>query len=270
MDIFEKLKAPFRVAELQWRPGLVDKANNRAQALPYIDARSVQDRLDEVVGPGNWTIKYSDVLSAGRLIAVRGHLSLRIDGEWITKEDASNFDAGNEFGVKAAHSEALKRAAVQWGIGRYLYAYRPVMVPLNEHGQLAKIPQLPKEFLCEEDLKALAAADNEQSEEDALNEPAPSEPTQQAEVPAEVMQEKSEPSVDAQTQDSPDIAFPAELSAEEAQSVKDFAQRMPGYPRSRLEAYLASDTARQRFSPPALAYLKKVLEKTKPQEAVTA
>jgi len=266
MEIFEKLKAPFRQHEIQWRAGLVDKANKRAQALPYIDARCVQDRLDQVLGPQNWKLEYSDVLSGGRLVAVRCKLSIRVDGEWIDKEDASNFDPSNDLAVKGSHSEALKRAAVQWGIGRYLYGYRAPMVPVDEQGHLINVPRLPDEMLPEEDRQAdakakpeAAAVEQERVEAQASAVPVTTQPS------AKPAAQEPEPPEGAN-----EPVFPTDLSEEEAQSVKDFARRMPGYPRGRLEAYLNSEGARQRFSAPALAYLKKVLDVAHLQEEATA
>ena len=46
-------------------------------------------------------------------------ISIRIGGEWITKYDgASETDIE---AVKGGFSDSMKRAAVQWGMGRYLY-----------------------------------------------------------------------------------------------------------------------------------------------------
>ena len=46
-------------------------------------------------------------------------LSINIDGTWITKSDGA--DDSNIEGAKGGISDALKRAAVLFGIGRYLY-----------------------------------------------------------------------------------------------------------------------------------------------------
>jgi hypothetical protein len=87
--------------------------------LPYIDARCVQDRLDAVVGAANWQDDY-EFLPDGSVLC---RLSLRLGGEWIVKADvggpSEQPDEGDRH--KAAVSDALKRAAVKWGIGRYLY-----------------------------------------------------------------------------------------------------------------------------------------------------
>lgn len=116
-DIAAELSAPFHPSELSWKPGAV--SGNRALALPYVTARAVMDRLDEVLGVANWKDDY-DILPDGCAVC---RLSLRIDGEWITKQDvggpSEQTDAGDR--RKAAFSDALKRTAVKFGIGRYLY-----------------------------------------------------------------------------------------------------------------------------------------------------
>jgi len=86
--------------------------------LSYVDARYVQDVLDDVVGPANWQSVFQNVEGAGGE-GVRAGIGINVNGEWVWK-----FDAGvpsNIEPVKGAHSDAFKRAAVQWGIARDLY-----------------------------------------------------------------------------------------------------------------------------------------------------
>lgn len=138
--IAQRLAEPFDPEEVRFRAGKV--SGNRALALAYIDARLVMDRLDEVVGIGNWQDSYS-VLPSGE---VQCQLSVRIDGEWITKEDVGGQseqpDEGDRF--KAAFSDALKRAAVKFGVGRYLYGLGLSWVDFDPNKrQLASKPKLP-------------------------------------------------------------------------------------------------------------------------------
>jgi hypothetical protein len=46
------LAAPFDPREVRFKPGVV--SGNRALALAYVDARVIQDRLDEVLGVMGW------------------------------------------------------------------------------------------------------------------------------------------------------------------------------------------------------------------------
>lgn len=120
------LRAEFPRAAVSWRAQSVstkDPNNPKAMALAYIDARDVMERLDAVCGPANWSDAYHET-AKGRLLCT---LSLRVDGEWIAKSDGSG-DSDIE-GEKGAISGALKRAAVRWGIGRYLYDMPSPWVP---------------------------------------------------------------------------------------------------------------------------------------------
>jgi hypothetical protein len=109
------LAAPFPADAIHWRAQTLKADGTSAMALAYIDARHVMRRLDEVCGPENWQDSYTETVK-GRLICT---LQIRIGGEWISKSDGAG-DTDVE-GDKGAISDALKRAAVKWGIGRYLY-----------------------------------------------------------------------------------------------------------------------------------------------------
>jgi len=116
---FSELAAPFEASELEWLPKVVRKATQGeghvSLALCYVTARAIMDRLDAVVGPANWRDEFVTGPSGGVLCG----LAIRVDGEWVTKYDGSeNTDVEP---VKGGLSGAFKRAAVKWGIGRYLY-----------------------------------------------------------------------------------------------------------------------------------------------------
>ncbi len=115
--IMDALSAPFERTEVKYKPGVV--SGNRALALHYVDARVIQDRLDHVLGVAGWQDEY-EVLADGSVVC---RLRLRLGGEWITKMDVGGPSEQPDEGDrrKAAFSDALKRAAVKFGIGRYLY-----------------------------------------------------------------------------------------------------------------------------------------------------
>lgn len=115
-ELFRQLSAPFTREELLLRVLQKSKVGDKALPAVYIDARRVMQRLDDVMGPENWKVDYIAGASGGVLC----RLQLRINGEWISKADgAANTDVE---AVKGGMSKALVRAAVCWGIGRYLYA----------------------------------------------------------------------------------------------------------------------------------------------------
>jgi hypothetical protein len=117
-EIGEALREPFPLSSLGWKPQSVK--GNRALAVAYIDARDVMQRLDDVVGVENWQDDYT-VLGDGQVMC---KLSVRINGQWVAKCDVGGESEQPDKGdrEKDAFSDALKRAAVKFGIGRYLYA----------------------------------------------------------------------------------------------------------------------------------------------------
>jgi hypothetical protein len=134
------LAAPFDPSEVKFKPAVV--SGSRALALPYVDARVIQDRLDEVLGVCGWQDEY-DVLPDGSVVC---KLRCKIDGEWVTKTDVGGPSEQPDEGDrrKAAFSDALKRAAVKFGIGRYLYRLPSQWVDYDpQKRQFVKKPALP-------------------------------------------------------------------------------------------------------------------------------
>jgi hypothetical protein len=117
ISISQALAAPFPTTIVKYKPLTVK--NNRALALAYIDCRAVQDRLDEVVGVAGWMDDYQ-ILDDGSVVC---HLKVWLGDQWISKSDVGSPSEQPDGGdrLKAAFSDALKRAAVKFGIGRYLY-----------------------------------------------------------------------------------------------------------------------------------------------------
>ncbi|HSH44623.1 MAG TPA: Rad52/Rad22 family DNA repair protein [Longimicrobiales bacterium] len=127
-----ELAAPFGPGDLEWRVQQAGEKNGRVWALivPYVTNRAIQDRLDEVVGPANW----KNTFDAGPGGGILCGLSVKVDGEWVTKWDgAENTDIE---AVKGGLSGAMKRAAVQWGIGRYLYRLPESWANVHDQGVL--------------------------------------------------------------------------------------------------------------------------------------
>lgn len=112
------LKKPFAPDEVEWRLQQSGKSSGGkvyALALCYVTNRAIMDRLDAVCGAENWRNEYTPAPMGGVMCG----LSIKVGTEWITKWDgADNTDIE---GTKGGLSGAMKRAAVQWGIGRYLY-----------------------------------------------------------------------------------------------------------------------------------------------------
>lgn len=127
---FEALAAPFPADEIEWRVGNRSKAGDKATLLCYLTSRAVQSRLDEVVGPARWRDAYTPLFEGGKIIGFLCELALQVEpGVWVAKVDAA--DVTDVEATKGGISSALKRAAVKWGVGRYLYGvdtrYYPIV-----------------------------------------------------------------------------------------------------------------------------------------------
>ena len=139
-EVLSALAAPFDPQEIKWRVGAV--AGNRAMALAYVDARVVQDRLDDVLGVDGWQDDYA-VLNDS---SVTCKLSCRIGGQWIVKMDVGSVSEQPDDGdkMKAAFSDACKRAAVKFGVGRFLYRLPSQWVDYDpQKRQFVRKPVLP-------------------------------------------------------------------------------------------------------------------------------
>jgi hypothetical protein len=126
-ELFDELCRPFAAEEIDWRIGSVNKEKTKGMALAYMDARAVMDRLDGVCGPDGWQCNYTPGVN-GSIICNIGVRMLA--GEWIWKADGAG--ATDVEGEKGMLSDALKRAAVRWGVGRYLYEMKSPWVELKD------------------------------------------------------------------------------------------------------------------------------------------
>lgn len=134
MNVFEQLKRPFPVSKIRWRIGRANKQKTSATALAYIDARDVMHRLDTVVGPQNWQCRYP-LSDSGLLIC---EIGIAIESQWVWKANGAG-DTQVE-AEKGKASDAFKRAAVLWGIGRYLYEFPEMWVPVENINGYLRLP----------------------------------------------------------------------------------------------------------------------------------
>jgi hypothetical protein len=130
--IERELAEPFDPADVDFRQQGKALPNTNVQLLAYIDARTVQDRLDAVLGIEHWTYDWTPIGidSKGEIVSVKATLTIH----GISKSDVGS--ASNIEGDKGAVSGGLKRAAVQWGIGRYLYDLPTSWQKADEHGRI--------------------------------------------------------------------------------------------------------------------------------------
>ena len=108
-EILTELKKPFDPKLVHTRPG------GGGKILSYLDARDVMRRLDQVCGV-HWQCRYP----------FEGCCEIGINIPDATGKDAwvwrsNGAGATNIEGEKGQYSDSFKRAAVMWGVGRYLY-----------------------------------------------------------------------------------------------------------------------------------------------------
>lgn len=119
-ELMKKLAEPFPEEDIEWRIGRSGKkqdGNVWATALAYVTNRAIQNRLDEVFGMFGWKNEYREWKKDSQLCRISVWDEEK--KEWIHKEDGAD-DTSFE-STKGGLSDSMKRAAVHWGIGRYLY-----------------------------------------------------------------------------------------------------------------------------------------------------
>lgn len=127
---FKALSAHFPGAQVSWRVGTLTQDKSSGLALAYLDARDVMDRLDTVCGPDGWQAAYPH---AGQKTVCSIGIWCGPDRGWVYKANgAGDSDIEAE---KGALSDAFKRAAVLWGIGRYLYDVPTIWAKVKAQGR---------------------------------------------------------------------------------------------------------------------------------------
>lgn len=119
-ELMKKLAEPFAPGDIEWRIGRDGKKADGAiwaTALAYVTNRAIQNRLDEVFGMFGWKNEYREWKKDSQLCRISVWDEEK--KEWIHKEDGA--DDTNFESTKGGLSDSMKRAAVHWGIGRYLY-----------------------------------------------------------------------------------------------------------------------------------------------------
>lgn len=125
---FAILTAPINANEVEWRIQFGGKsASANTRVVPYISNRAVIRRFNAAFTPTGWSsttrfIETSIVDYNGVVKSVNGAictLSVLVDGVWVSREDGAQLTDIEP--LKGGISDAMKRAAVQWGVGLELY-----------------------------------------------------------------------------------------------------------------------------------------------------
>ena len=143
-------KAPdVPVDQISWR---IDSEpyDGRARYVPYIDARVAADVLDEWVGPDRWECVYEEVRLLGTDCL---WATMTIDfptGRTVSRRDVGILPGGSDANVKIKGivSDAFKRAAVAFGVGRNVYALPTVWATckVDKRGKARPAPEATAEI----------------------------------------------------------------------------------------------------------------------------
>jgi hypothetical protein len=152
-SLLEQLEDPFDPSEIKWRVTHTTRDGGRGAVVAFADQRAYTDRLNRVFTPSGWTRTYdvSEVTSLSRIkkekviqtgkVLVTCALTIGALGthtgcgeEWADEENA----------LTSAEAQAFKRASSCFGLGRYLYNFAEMWVPLSEQRQPMTLPPLPK------------------------------------------------------------------------------------------------------------------------------
>lgn len=125
-DTARRLAAPFDPFDIEWRVQQAGESNGKkwAMVLAYVTNRAIMERLDEVFGIAGWENDFKFMPDGGIVCGI----TATVDGTERTKWDGA--DKTSIEATKGGLSNAMKRAAVQWGIGRYLYRLETTFVTL--------------------------------------------------------------------------------------------------------------------------------------------
>lgn len=129
-DVPAELRRPFTPEAIRWKVqstwgGGKDGAKTGGMVVPYVDARTVIERLDHVCGL-DWADSTQPV--AGSTKEMICHLTVA----GTTRSDVGE----STHSLKGAASDALKRAAVRFGVAASIYAMNRVILNATPNGAM--------------------------------------------------------------------------------------------------------------------------------------
>lgn len=149
MGDLTKLSDPFPPEDIEWFIGATTQDKSKGLAIPFITNRAVMERLDSVCGIDGWRNEYKTLGEreiydrnnqvSGKKTSQLCGISIWSEarGEWITKWDGA--EESDIEAIKGSLSSAMKRAAVQFGIGRYLYYLDSPWVEIEPQGRSVRM-----------------------------------------------------------------------------------------------------------------------------------
>jgi hypothetical protein len=151
--LFTQLAEPFDPSEIKWRVTHTTQDGSRGAIIAFADPRAYTDRLNQIFTPTGWTRTYdvSTVSAVSRMKREKAIQSgkvlvtctLTIHGLGCHAGSGEDW-ADEQNAMTRAEAQAFKRACTCFGLGRYLYNFAEMWVPLNEHRQPLQLPTLPQ------------------------------------------------------------------------------------------------------------------------------
>ncbi|HYJ47763.1 MAG TPA: Rad52/Rad22 family DNA repair protein, partial [Pyrinomonadaceae bacterium] len=130
------LKQQVDPAVIKTREGWKDRQGNM-HMVEYVEWHTVADILDRVAP--TWQHAVRNVAQIGDMVAVTA--AITIDG--VTREGVGTGTAESEMGIKKAEHDALKRAAVKFGIARELYQRESEVIEKEGAAPQSEFPRDP-------------------------------------------------------------------------------------------------------------------------------
>ncbi len=121
---------------IKTREGWTDRQGN-THMVEYVEWHAVADILDRVAP--TWQHAVRNIVQIGDIVAVTA--AITIDG--VTREGVGTGTADNETGIKKAEHDALKRAAIKFGIARELYQRESDVIERQGAVQQGQFPRDP-------------------------------------------------------------------------------------------------------------------------------
>ena len=131
-ELRQALAAPFSNADIEWRVSATTQDKSKGLAVPYVTNRAIQNRLDSTVGIDGWQNEFRP-RKDGKAQLCGISIYFHEQKQWLTKWDGA--DDSDFESVKGGLSDSMKRAAVEWGVGRYLYGMTQIWVKIVQRGK---------------------------------------------------------------------------------------------------------------------------------------
>jgi hypothetical protein len=151
--LFTQLAEPFDPSEIKWRVTHTTQDGSRGAIIAFADPRAYTDRLNQIFTPTGWTRTY-DVSTVSAVTRMKRDKAIQSGKVLVTCtltihglgcHAGSGEDWADEpNAMTKSEAQAFKRACTCFGLGRYLYNFAEMWVPLNEHRQPLQLPTLPQ------------------------------------------------------------------------------------------------------------------------------